>query len=99
MSDKQSQEANHKFQSSKTHAAEAARELREAAAAKANDLRETLTERAGEYRERANRVWSDTSVRARTLQEDGEDYIRENPLQAVGFALAAGFVLGLILRR
>jgi ElaB/YqjD/DUF883 family membrane-anchored ribosome-binding protein len=99
MSDKSSHEANHKFQSSKTHAAEAARELREAAAAKAHDLRETLTERAGEYRERANQVWSDTSVRARTLQEDGEDYIRENPLQAVGFALAAGFVIGLILRR
>ena len=99
MNEKASKEANHKFQSSKTHAAEAARELREAAAAKASDLRETLTERAGEYRERANRVWSDTTVRARTLQEDGEDYIRENPIQAVGMALAAGFVLGLILRR
>jgi ElaB/YqjD/DUF883 family membrane-anchored ribosome-binding protein len=99
MSEKETKEANHKFQSGKSHATEAAREFREAAAAKANDLRETLTERAGEYRERANRVWSDTSVRAHTLQEDGEDYIRENPLQAVGVALAAGFVLGLILRR
>lgn len=99
MSEKPSHEANHKFRSSKTHAAEAAREFREAAAAKAHDLRETLTERAGEYRERANRAWSDTTVRARGLQEDGEDYIRENPLQAVGIALAAGFVLGLILRR
>lgn len=99
MSEKTSQEANHKFQSGKTHAAEAARELREAAAAKAQDLRDTFSERADEYRERANRVWSDTTVRARGLQEDGEDYIRENPLQAVGIALAAGFVLGLILRR
>ena len=99
MSENSSLEANQKFQSGKTHAAEAAREFREAATAKAHDLRETLTERAGEYRERANRVWSDTTVRARSLQEDGEEYIRENPLQAVGFALAAGFVLGLILRR
>jgi ElaB/YqjD/DUF883 family membrane-anchored ribosome-binding protein len=99
MSEKTTQEANHKFKSGKTHAAEAAREFREAAAAKAHDIRDTLTERAGEYRERANRVWSDTTVRARTLQEDGEDYIRENPIQAVGFALVAGFVLGLILRR
>lgn len=99
MSEKTPHEADHKFQSSKTHAAEAARELREAAAAKAQDLRDTLNERAGEYRERANRIWSDTTVRARTLQEDGEDYVRENPLQAVGIALAAGFVLGLILRR
>ncbi|MGA1124180.1 MAG: DUF883 family protein [Chthoniobacterales bacterium] len=99
MSEKSSQEANHKFQSSKSHAAEAAREFREAAAAKASDLRDTLNERAGEYRDRASRAWSDTTVRARGLQEDGEDYIRENPLQAVGLALAAGFVLGLILRR
>jgi ElaB/YqjD/DUF883 family membrane-anchored ribosome-binding protein len=38
-------------------------------------------------------------VRARGLQDDGEDYIRENPLQAVGIALAAGFIIGLILRR
>lgn len=99
MSEKTSHEPKDKFQSGKTHAAEAAREFREAATAKAHDLRETLTERAGEYRDRANRAWSDTTVRARSLQEDGEDYIRENPLQAVGVALAAGFVLGLILRR
>jgi len=99
MSEKEHKEPTDKFQSSKSHATEAAREFREAAAAKAHDLRETLTERAGEYRERANQVWSDTTVRARTLQEDGEDYIRENPLQAVGVALAAGFVLGVILRR
>ncbi|MBJ7259092.1 MAG: DUF883 domain-containing protein [Chthoniobacterales bacterium] len=99
MNEPTTQEANHKFKSGKTHAAEAAREFREAAAAKAQDLRETLTERAGEYRERANQVWSDTTVRARSLQDDGEDYVRENPLQAVGIALAAGFVLGLILRR
>ena len=58
-----------------------------------------LNQRAGEYRERANQVWSDTTGRARTLSEEGEDYIRENPLQAVGIALAAGFVLGAILRR
>ena len=110
MSDKTSQEASDKFQSGKSHAAEAARELRDAAAAKAQDLRdaataraqdlrETLADRANEYREHASRIWSDTAVRARGLQEDGEDYIRENPLQAVGIALAVGFAVGLILRR
>ena len=99
MSEKTSQGASDKFQSGKSHAAEAARDLREAATAKAHDLRETLTGRANEYREHATRIWSDTAVRARSLQEDGEDYIRENPLQAVGIALAVGFALGLILRR
>lgn len=99
MSEKETKHANDKFRSGKAHAAEAANEFKEAASAKLHDLRDTLNERAGEYRERANQVWSETTGRARTLTEDGEDYIRENPLQAVGIALAAGFVLGLILRR
>ena len=37
--------------------------------------------------------------RARTLQEDGEQYVRENPTKAVFTALGIGFVLGLIFRR
>ena len=99
MSEKETKVANEKFQSGKSHAAEAASELRAAAEAKLQDLRETLNERAGQYRERANQVWADTTGRARTLTQDGEEYIRENPLQAVGIALAAGFILGVILRR
>lgn len=99
MSEKDAKEATEKFKSGKTHAAEAASNFKEAASAKLSDLRDTLNERADEYREKANQVWSDTSGRARTLTEDGEDYIRENPLQAVGIAMAAGFILGLILRR
>lgn len=99
MSEKEAQQAAEKFKSSKTHATEAASEFKEAASAKLHDLRETFNQRAGEYRERANQAWSDTTGRARTLSEDGEDYIRENPLQAVGIALAAGFILGVIMRR
>ena len=99
MSEKEIKQAADKFKSCKTHATEAAQEFKEAAAAKFSDLRGSLNERAGEYRERANQVWSETTGRARTLTEDGEDYIRENPLQAVGIALAAGFIIGVIMRR
>jgi ElaB/YqjD/DUF883 family membrane-anchored ribosome-binding protein len=99
MSEKESKQAADKFKSGRTHATEAANEFKEAAAAKFSDLRDTFNQRADEYRERANQVWSDTTGRARTLSEDGEDYIRENPLQAVGIALAAGFILGVIMRR
>ena len=99
MSEHETKEAVEKFKRGKTHASEAAQEFKEAAAAKLSDLRDTLNQRAGEYRERANQVWVDTTGRARTLTEDGEDYIRENPLQAIGIALAAGFIIGLILRR
>ena len=99
MSEKEIKQAADKFKSGKTHASEAAQEFKDAAAAKLSDLRGTLNERAGEYREKANQVWSDTTGRARTLSEDSEEYIRENQLQAVGIALAAGFVLGLVIRR
>ena len=99
MSEKEIKQAADKFKSGKTHATEAAQEFKEAVAAKFSDLRGSLNERAGEYRERANQVWSETTGRARTLTEDGEDYIRENPLQAVGIALAAGFIIGVIMRR
>lgn len=99
MSEKEIKQAADKFKSGNTHASEAAQEFKDAAAAKLSDLRGTLNERAGEYREKANQVWSDTTGRARTLSEDSEEYIRENPLQAVGIALAAGFVLGLVIRR
>lgn len=99
MNEKETKEAVDKFKSGKSHAAEAAQEFRAAAEAKLHDLRDALNQRAGEYRERANQVWADTTGRARTLTEDSEEYIRENPLQAVGIALAAGFILGVILRR
>jgi ElaB/YqjD/DUF883 family membrane-anchored ribosome-binding protein len=35
----------------------------------------------------------------RTFQEDGEQYVRDNPTKAVFTALGIGFVLGLIFRR
>ena len=77
-----------RLESSKTHARQAAEELRTAA-----------TEIAGEYRGKAEQAWEDATVRARTLQEDGEQYVRENPTKAVFSALGIGFVLGMIFRR
>jgi ElaB/YqjD/DUF883 family membrane-anchored ribosome-binding protein len=44
-------------------------------------------------------VWGDARQRARTFQEDSEQYVRENPTKAVFTALGIGFVLGLIFRR
>jgi len=77
-----------KLESSKTHARRAAEDLRSAA-----------TTMAGDYRDKATQAWDDAKVRVRTLQEDGEDYVRENPMKAVLTALGIGFVLGLIFRR
>ena len=77
-----------KFESSKTHVRKAAEDLKSAAGAM-----------AGDYRDKAEQVWVDARDRARTLQEDGEQYVRENPTKAVFTALGIGFVLGLIFRR
>jgi ElaB/YqjD/DUF883 family membrane-anchored ribosome-binding protein len=54
---------------------------------------------AEEYRGRAEEVWNDARYRARSFQEDSEQYVRENPTKAVFTALGIGFVLGLIFRR
>jgi ElaB/YqjD/DUF883 family membrane-anchored ribosome-binding protein len=80
--------AGARLESSKTHVRQAADELRTAA-----------TEIAGEYRGKAEQAWEDATVRARTLQEDGEEYVRENPTKAVFTALGIGFVLGMLFRR
>ena len=76
------------LEASKGHVKEAAGDLRAAATATASDLRD-----------RAEHAYSDARARVRTLQEDGEQYIRENPSKAVLTALAAGFVLGIVYRR
>jgi ElaB/YqjD/DUF883 family membrane-anchored ribosome-binding protein len=80
--------AQSKLESSKTHARRAAEDLKSAATSMAED-----------YRDKATQAWDEARVRVRTLQEDGEEYVRENPMRAVFTALGIGFVLGLIFRR
>jgi ElaB/YqjD/DUF883 family membrane-anchored ribosome-binding protein len=92
-------DAERKFESSKTHVRKAAEDLKSAAGVMADDLKSAAGAMAGEYRDKAEQVWMDARDRARTLQEDGEQYVRENPTKAVFTALGIGFVLGLIFRR
>jgi ElaB/YqjD/DUF883 family membrane-anchored ribosome-binding protein len=93
-----------------TAAAAKAAELRAAAAAKADELRAAANVKAGEFRSaasgaadelrgKAEHAWGDAKVHARTYQEDGVAYIRENPTRALLIALGAGFVLGLMVRK
>ena len=88
-----------KYESGKSHAAQAAEELRAAAEAKAAALRAQAEAKAQEWKGRAEQVYSDAQTRARTLRDDGEVYVRENPTRAVLTSLGIGFVLGLIFRR
>lgn len=80
--------AQSKLESSKGHAKKAA-----------DDLRTAATDIAGEYRGKAEQAWGDAQDRVRTMQEDGEQYVRENPMKAVLSALGIGFVLGMVFRK
>lgn len=92
-------EAAAKLESGKSHAKQAARDIRGAAEAKAQDLKDTAEHKANELRGRAEQAYEQALVRARTLQKDGEHYVRENPMRGVLTALGVGFVLGLLFRR
>jgi ElaB/YqjD/DUF883 family membrane-anchored ribosome-binding protein len=77
-----------KFESTKTHVRAAA-----------DDLRTAATNMAEDYRGRAEDAWEQARDRVRTFQDDGEQYVRDNPTKAVFTALGVGFILGLIFRR
>lgn len=65
----------------------------------ADDLRGAASDFASEYRGKAEQAWGDAQDRVRTFQEDGEQYVRDNPTKAVFTALGIGFVLGIVFRR
>jgi ElaB/YqjD/DUF883 family membrane-anchored ribosome-binding protein len=65
----------------------------------AKDLGSSAGAMADEYRGRLEEIRDDALDRIRSFQDDGKDYVRENPTKAVFAALAVGFVLGLMFRR
>jgi ElaB/YqjD/DUF883 family membrane-anchored ribosome-binding protein len=65
----------------------------------AEDLRSSAGAMADEYRGRLEEIRDDALHRIRSFQDDGKQYVRENPTKAVFTALAVGFVLGLMFRR
>ncbi len=91
--------ATSQFQSGREHVKKAAEEFRTAAELKAAELRTVAESKAKELREVATARADEFSKRARTLGEDAETYVRDNPLRAVGAAVGIGFVLGLMFRR
>ena len=65
----------------------------------AEDFKSARRRGGGSVPRPGREVWNDARGRARTFQEDSEQYVRDNPTKAVFSALAIGFVLGLIFRR
>jgi ElaB/YqjD/DUF883 family membrane-anchored ribosome-binding protein len=80
-------------------AAENELESNQAQAQRTADALESATAKMAEdYRDKAEESWDKTKKRVRTWQEDGEEYVRENPMKAVFGALGIGLVLGLMVR-
>ena len=76
----------------KAKAVEMASDVKARVVHAAGDLRAAATARTDEMTAMARE-------RAQTMRVDGEEYVRQNPRQALIGALAAGFVVGLLLRR
>lgn len=64
-----------------------------------DDMKHAASAKAEEYKGQAGEAYDQARQKARTLHEDAEEYVRQNPRQALLGAIAAGFVGGLLLRR
>jgi len=98
--------ARKSLESSRQHMREASESLRsnlstskEHVKLAAEDLRTAAQSTAEDLRTKAETALDEVRQKAQTWQNEGEQYIRQNPTKSVLTALAAGFVLGLIIRR
>lgn len=62
------------------------------------DLKSAAPAVAEDYTEKPPKAWDEAKERVGALRDDGEDYVRENPMKAVFTALGVGFILGFIFR-
>lgn len=60
---------------------------------------ENLKGSTRKHRGQGEQMWEEARERFRTLKQDTDDYVRNNPAKAVFTALAIGFVLALMRRR
>jgi predicted exporter/ElaB/YqjD/DUF883 family membrane-anchored ribosome-binding protein len=93
------QHAQVAYEVGKEHITAAAKDLGDAASATYEDVRGLAKTKADEYQDKAKAAWGDATSKAQTYQSETEEYIRQNPLKAVGIAVGVGFLLGVIFRR
>lgn len=94
------------IQSSRTHALQAAGELKTAVEAKGRELLHVADEflhaadgKASEIKAKAESAYGEARNQVKVFQQHAEHYVRANPLGSVCIALGAGFVLGILARR
>ncbi len=84
--------AEHKFESGRDHANQAAREVKEAALLKAREYKGAAVHRAQDVRHQIEHSVQDARSRA-------EAKTREDPLKSLAMAFGVGFIAGIIFRR
>lgn len=65
---------------------------------KLNQVAGTVQDKVGQVKEQAQDALEQARAKAEDAYGDLETYVREKPAASVGVALAAGLVLGLLLR-
>lgn len=91
--------AGGKFDKVKAKLGEVAGEARAKAGEVAEDLKEKAAALGEEAKAQAAVAYDHARQRARSLREDGEEYVRQNPRESLLAAVCAGFVAGLLIRR
>ena len=69
------------------------------ASERAGKVRERAEHSVGKARARLDELEHEFASRAKAASEEATNYVRENPLQAVGIAAAVGVIIGLMLGR
>ena len=88
-----------KLSQARARVGEVAEDLRTRVTDAAGSVRAAAGDRAEDLRAHAGEAYVQARERARTMQQDATEYIREKPREALFTALAAGFVAGLLLRK
>ena len=83
----------------KAKAADLADDVRTKVGSAVEDMKAKGSAAAEEVKAQAGVAYDQARQRARTLLEDGEEYVRQNPRESLVAALCAGFVAGLLIRR
>jgi ElaB/YqjD/DUF883 family membrane-anchored ribosome-binding protein len=80
-------------------AKEKLREMGSAASEQVNQLKESASEYYQQGREKAAEYYEQGRQKAMELEENLENYVREQPLKAVMIAAGVGLLLGILWRR
>ncbi len=88
-----------KMESAKAKAGDMVDDVKARATEAVGDLRSAASAKAEEFKGQAGEAYEEARQKALSLHQEGEEYVRQKPREALFTALAAGFIVGLLLRR